>query len=341
MSVCQVTKQVRHSGDGCGAPYDSGRSIAWSNTRQQESRRTTRHQFEINIISFLFVIDLHFKLSYQKKMAPALIVIDLQNDFLTPEGALGDQHIKFGNALVTLEQVCNTFSIQEFPVVFVRSEYLASESTVKFPEGPVRYLARPPGDKYQHVPMNDEYHSGTCHSAICKPESKGSEFPDAVKALADKYATKILIKHWYSAFTETNLHEWLQGQDVGNGPLFFAGVTANTCVLASLTDGFFFGYQVVAIRECVAAIWPKKLVKTFKTIETYYGHVASAADVQHITKDAATWSTHPRRILYYVNGSIPSWRVMMVLAHKKLTYTARRLKVMTPRERPASRSSKR
>jgi glutathione S-transferase len=39
--------------------------------------------------------------------------------------------------------------------------------------------------------------------------------------------------------------------------------------------------------------------------------------------------THDRRTLYWVNGSIPSWRVMIALHEKGLDYAGIRLKVMT------------
>lgn len=41
----------------------------------------------------------------------------------------------------------------------------------------------------------------------------------------------------------------------------------------------------------------------------------------------------PLPVLYWVNGSIPSWRVMIALAWKKIPYISKRLKVMTdPKE---------
>ena len=66
-------------------------------------------------------------------------------------------------------------------------------------------------------------------------------------------------------------------------------------------------------------------------IEKYYGTVLPPAFATVSTISAAAHTS--RRILYYVNGTIPSWRVMMALHLKGLTYTRKRLHVMTtPKE---------
>jgi glutathione S-transferase len=44
-------------------------------------------------------------------------------------------------------------------------------------------------------------------------------------------------------------------------------------------------------------------------------------------------TTTPKPVLYFVNGSIPSWRVMMALYEKNIDFEAKRLKVMSkPKE---------
>ncbi|KAF2502747.1 hypothetical protein BU16DRAFT_612360 [Lophium mytilinum] len=88
--------------------------------------------------------------------------------------------------------------------------------------------------------------------------------------------TQPITKNWYSAFTETGLHDWLQANGVGNGPLSFAGVTTNNCILATLTDAFFQRYLVRVIRECVGAVNKKSEVEAFKEIERYYGSTVRA-----------------------------------------------------------------
>jgi glutathione S-transferase/nicotinamidase-related amidase len=267
-------------------------------------------------------------------MPPALIIIDLQNDFISPEGILKKDHIPPNEILSHLKRVCAAFKDKKHPIVTVRSEYIVNEAEQKDSGRPVRYLQLPPGDKYRDVRMNDEFLSSTHlgRRKFCVPGSEGANFPQAVEDLIDEFSDLVITKNWYSAFTETKLHAWLQGKEVGNGPLYFAGVTANGCVMASATDAFFLGYQVNCVLDCIGGLNRKKAKSAFKRIEKYCGMTISSNEAIEQAEDPSR-QQHFKRILYLVNGSIPSWRVMMALSHKDLSYVRKRLLVLAkPRE---------
>jgi hypothetical protein len=61
--------------------------------------------------------------SRAENMALALIVIDLQNDFLSPDGLLKKKHIPIEPLLSHLENVCAVFKEENWPIIAVRSEY--------------------------------------------------------------------------------------------------------------------------------------------------------------------------------------------------------------------------
>lgn len=268
-------------------------------------------------------------------MAPALLVIDLQNDFLSPEGQVRVKAFPTANFLANIDQLC-----QRFPgkIIFVRSEYHSSEHYHSNP--PLRddgfrssiRLSDSPGGK------STNFLHGT-HQAkrrICVPGSSGAAFIPEAADWASRFAQKVVTKTWYSAFTSTDLHQWLQDQDVGDGPLYFAGLTANNCVLATAADAFFLGYRIRVLEDCVGATSEKLLIDALKKVERYYGHVLSlkqlVAPPSDICNDGSTFSAKydGKRTLYFVNGSIPSWRVMLLLAYKKIPYHRKRLRVMTP-----------
>jgi glutathione S-transferase/nicotinamidase-related amidase len=276
-------------------------------------------------------------------MPPALLIIDLQVDFVSPNGLLKKKHILLDPILDHLIPVCSAFKDNKYPIVTIRSEY----SPANHPEHkkPTQALERPDDEEFQDIPGNDERLSGTHTGSrpFCAPGSAGADFPDAVRDLVERFADTTITKKWYSAFTDTELHQWLQDNGVGNGPLYFAGVTTNNCVLATLTDAFFHRYQVRPIRECVAGINPSLENEALKKIERYYGNVVQAKSIladlwsNVVAKDGTTEMTapivSPARTLYWVSGSIPSWRVMLCLSHKGLPYTRKRLHVMsTPKE---------
>ena len=73
--------------------------------------------------------------------------------------------------------------------------------------------------------------------------------------------------------------------------------------------------------------------KAMDAIATHYGRVVH--DLDQILTSSTQVSLHSPigRILCYVNGSIPSWRVVMMLSEVGIRYTSIRLKVMSrPKE---------
>ena len=53
-------------------------------------------------------------------MPPALIIIDLQNDFIAPDGLFKKSHIPLGPIL---RPICQLFHDQGWPIVTICSEY--------------------------------------------------------------------------------------------------------------------------------------------------------------------------------------------------------------------------
>jgi glutathione S-transferase/nicotinamidase-related amidase len=266
-------------------------------------------------------------------MPPALIIIDLQNDFVSPDGLLKKSHIPLEPILNNLRPICQLFHDQGWPIISIRSEYGRAS-----PDH---------GDALEEVSNFTSTHlshlSGT-HTGkrpFCVPGSKGANFHPEFEALLSTVSHRVITKSQYSAFTNTALEQILTPQltspsdaspsNLLGTPLYFAGVTANNCVLASLISAFRAGYQCFALSDCLGATSPNLLAASLAVIEKYYGSVLPSAFATVSTISAAAHTS--RRILYYVNGSIPSWRVMMALHLKGITYTRKRLHVMTtPKE---------
>jgi len=166
-------------------------------------------------------------------------------------------------------------------------------------------------------------------SRFCTPGSLGAGLlPDLAPF---KHPDHILIeKSWYSAFTDTSLHATLQS--TGASHLYVAGVTTNTCVAATSVHARRLRYEVSIVSDLVFAL---KLENSRKALNVL---TASPYDVSLFTSDQISaqldnnaGNKYPK--LYYVNGSIPSWRVMLCLSLKRIPYAARRLRVMTtPKE---------
>lgn len=137
-----------------------------------------------------------------------------------------------------------------------------------------------------------------------------------------------IVKTWYSSFTETPLHENLQSTSTTH--LYIAGVTTNTCVAATSVHARRLGYQVTIITDLAKAIKVESHDKAIQTLTISHYNINTCTSSQ-VGKNLAIEINLPT--LYWVNGSIPSWRVMLALAAKRIPYAARRLRVMTnPKE---------
>lgn len=61
----------------------------------------------------------------------------------------------------------------------------------------------------------------------------------------------IVDKHHFSAFKGTPLDDLLRNRGIST--LVVAGVATNVCVDSTLRDGFFHGYYIVLLEDCVGS----------------------------------------------------------------------------------------
>jgi len=166
-------------------------------------------------------------------------------------------------------------------------------------------------------------------SRFCTPGSLGAGLLPQLAPLKHPHHISI-EKSWYSAFTDNALHQTLQS--TGANHLYIAGVTTNTCVAATSVHARRLGYEVSIFSDLVFAL---KLENSQKALSVL---TASPYDVSlcmsdQISAQLDTNSGNKFPKLYYVSGSIPSWRVMLFLSLKHIPHTGIRLRVMiNPKE---------
>ncbi|KAE9373808.1 Isochorismatase hydrolase [Stipitochalara longipes BDJ] len=251
----------------------------------------------------------------------ALILVDLQADFLDHKQdrpPLIDPR-PFGRLLPSL---IRTFTARELPITWVQSAYSAVPHGTCFP-----FPGPPPSSELQNF---ESYLTSThTSSRFCTPGSSGAELLLSLATLKHPHHTSIK-KSWYSAFTETSLHETLQSSATTH--VYIAGVTTNTCVAATSVHARRHGYEVTVISDLVFSLKPETSQKALNTLtSTPYNVLLCTTDQVPAQIDSSSGTKLPE--LYYVNGSIPSWRVMLVLSQKRVPYKATRLRIMTtPKE---------
>jgi nicotinamidase-related amidase len=174
-----------------------------------------------------------------------------------------------------------------------------------------------------------ETYLGKTHtvSRFCVPSSPGADILPTLAHLKQASHMEI-VKTWYSSFTDTLLHEKLQSTNTTH--LSIAGVTTNTCVAATSVHACRLGYAVTLVTYLVKAIKVESHDRAMHTLTNSHYNVSICTSDQ-VTKSLGTGTTLPT--LYWANGSIPSWRVMLALAAKQIPYIAKRLRVMSkPKE---------
>lgn len=190
----------------------------------------------------------------------ALLVIDPQNAFCHAEGTLGISGVDVAPAretLTVIRQLVEGFRRVGLPVVWTRQVHLEHDA------------AR---DR-KHLPSHTQRRKRV--SAISG--SWDAEFVDELKDLVDD-PTFVVLKHRFGGFYETRLQSLLDM--LGVRVLFVAGVTANACVETTLREAYLRDFDVIAVRDGIAAVRPEWTATTHEVWAQYLAVVASAAEVQ-------------------------------------------------------------
>lgn len=165
-------------------------------------------------------------MSMQPRQGDALLIIDVQQDFL-PDGRLG---VPDGDAVVApLNEQIAHFAAAGLPVFATRDWHPADHCSFKPRNGPwpIHCVAGTAGAGFAGelgLPTNTTIVSkATCRDA------------DA-----------------YSGFSGTDLHERLQSAGVSR--LFVGGLATDYCVLNSVLDALQLGYAVVLLTNAMRAV---------------------------------------------------------------------------------------
>lgn len=195
----------------------------------------------------------------------AILLIDLQNDFLTHTGFL-KRPVSLSSMLDPLEILLAAARSAGHDIIWVKSHY-PERSSAPAPLRPPRL----DGERWVDAPMNnDRLAGGHAGRPCCVEGSKGAEFPDKILALQSSEDT-ILIKQRYSAFGETELAELLRERGVEQ--LFVGGVVTHDSVRATVADAFFLGFDVTVVADCVGASKASLNRDTLAAMAKHYARV--------------------------------------------------------------------
>ncbi|AYB45653.1 cysteine hydrolase [Paenibacillus lautus] len=192
----------------------------------------------------------------------AVIVVDVQNDYCHPEGALpraGCDVSGVAKMMPQLYKLLHSARELNVPIIFIQTLHeRATDSDA--------WTTRSSG-RSAHV---------------CRRGSWGAEFYEITPEADDI----IVNKHRYSAFVNTRLDSVLKTLKIET--LIMTGVSTNVCVESTARDGFMLDYHIVLAADACASYSQTAHDMTLENIEGYFGKVSEVAQLIDIWMDKKT-----------------------------------------------------
>ena len=172
----------------------------------------------------------------------ALVVIDMQRDFVEPGGfgaSLGNDVTLLHSAIGPIAQLLAAWRARGWPIVHTREAHLADLSDC------------PPAKRLRGEPSLRIGDAGAMGRLLIRGEPGTSIIP----ALAPQRGELVVDKPGKGMFWATGLHEMLQALDVTH--LVFTGVTTEVCVQTSMREANDRGYDCLLVSDATESYFPE------------------------------------------------------------------------------------
>ncbi len=201
---------------------------------------------------------------------PALLIIDMQNDFVSP----GGYHHRKGNPFEPMQAIIPNIQLllQELPKEAKRI-YIV---TTREPDGSDYHwrFHRILPERVRRSPEILRDHSNVLRGTW------GAEIVDLLKPKPEDH---IFYKRRYSAFYQTDLEMCLRCWGIDT--LIFTGVAAEICVETTLRDAFIRDFDVVVVSDAVAS-WDNEAYQAMlQVVAKSFGIVLPAVKVNNLLFD--------------------------------------------------------
>ena len=170
---------------------------------------------------------------------PALVVVDMQHDFLDEEAgcyAPGSEEI-----IPRVARLVEAARAADVPVIFTQEAHRRGGVDVGREGDPGAGTSYPGGGPDSPLPSH------------CVEGTRGIEI---VEELAPTEEDLRIVKRRYSCFLGTDLDLLLR--NMGIETLLVTGVDSNVCVLWTVGDAFQHDYHVRVVEDCVAGTSPEE-----------------------------------------------------------------------------------
>jgi len=200
----------------------------------------------------------------------AIIIIDMQNDFCHPEGWLGHIGVDVAPArtpIAPLQRLLPRLRRQHVPVIWVNWGNRPDKLNLS---PALLHVYKPTGSG---VGLGDRL-----PGSGARVLERGSWSAGIVDELAADHGDVQVAKYRMSGFQDTELDSILR--NLGVTTLLFAGVNADQCVLCTLQDANFLGYDCLLLADCTATTSPDYcMAATLYNVRQCFGFVVASEAV--------------------------------------------------------------
>ncbi|KAJ5965268.1 hypothetical protein N7481_011982 [Penicillium waksmanii] len=191
----------------------------------------------------------------------ALLLLDFQNDFVRPAGAL---HVaNTTDILESLPQLVAAFR-RVGDVIWVRSQYDSPQSLDDWNFGDRIVLEKQPpkrdpvptsdiieasSDRDSPEPVDPEAFLSGQAATACSPQTSGFQFPAPILAALDRERDTVLDKTGYSALESEGLVFSFRSRFITE--IYLCGSLSNVSVYATACDAVRNGFSVTLIEDCL------------------------------------------------------------------------------------------
>ncbi|HEY9833617.1 MAG TPA: isochorismatase family cysteine hydrolase [Stenomitos sp.] len=200
----------------------------------------------------------------------AILVIDMQNDFCHPDGWLAHIGVDVTPArkpIDPLNTLLHQLRAAKVPIIWVN--WGNRPDLLNISAG-LRHVYNPTG---MGVGLGDPL-----PSRGAKVLTLGSWAAAIIDELEQNPADIFVDKYRMSGFWDTPLDSILR--NLGKTTLFFGGVNIDQCVMATLQDANFLGYDCILIKDCAATTSPEYCLQaTLYNVNQCFGFVTHSASL--------------------------------------------------------------
>ncbi|MDO6710805.1 cysteine hydrolase [Aliiglaciecola sp. 2_MG-2023] len=167
----------------------------------------------------------------------ALCIVDVQNDFASPDGLLGQFGLDMSvlqPAIENIQKLVASARSKGIAVIFVGLKTTEQDDSPAWQEW-----------------MTRQGRDAKAESAICRADTSGMDF----YGIQPQDGDVVIYKTRYSAFFNTQLDEVLTQKQLDT--LVFCGVTTECCVESSVRDAFHHDYHAIVVTDGCGAYEPE------------------------------------------------------------------------------------